>query len=210
MFSSGSRSSRLRGSAADIGGKKGSKLLHYFRKVKNLADTLCAIGTPLRDDEVISYMLAGLGPEFDSLVTSVTTCVDPMSLSELYAHMLSFELRLEQNNSVYQVPSANQANRNSYRTNWKGDRGRGRGNKIPGGSPNGKSSTPRSNLVHGGQKPTCQVCGKVGHDALRCYHRFDHTYQADENRVAAAAASSYDRPNRYLCHGATTTTSLMI
>ncbi|KAJ0959795.1 hypothetical protein J5N97_000505 [Dioscorea zingiberensis] len=121
MFSSGSRARtmqiRLQLSTLQ---KKDLRVTDYFRKVKNLADTLCAIGTPLRDDEVISYILAGLGPEFDSLVTSVTTRVDPMSLSDLYAHMLSFELRLEHNNSVYQVPSANQANRNSYRTNGKG------------------------------------------------------------------------------------------
>lgn len=42
--------------------KKDLSVADYFLKVKNLADTLCAIGTPLRDDEVISYMLAGLGP----------------------------------------------------------------------------------------------------------------------------------------------------
>ncbi|KAH7670249.1 RNA-directed DNA polymerase protein [Dioscorea alata] len=49
---------------------------------------------------------------------------------------------------------------------------------------------PRSTPAHGGQRPTCQVCDKVGHDALRCYHRFDHTYEADENHIPASTASS--------------------
>lgn len=70
----------------------------YINKGKRLADTLASIGQPLRDEEVISYLLYGLGEEYDSLVTSVTTHIDVVSLSDLYAHLLAFELRLEQRN----------------------------------------------------------------------------------------------------------------
>lgn len=41
----------------------------YFQRMKSLVDTLSAIGLPLWEDEVISYILAGLGPYYDSLVT---------------------------------------------------------------------------------------------------------------------------------------------
>ena len=27
-------------------------------------------------------------------------------------------------------------------------------------------------------RPTCQVCHKVGHNALDCYHQYDHAYQS--------------------------------
>jgi hypothetical protein len=50
----------------------------YFNRVKNLADNLTAIGAPLRDDEVVAYILTGLPEEYDSLVTSVTTQAEPM------------------------------------------------------------------------------------------------------------------------------------
>lgn len=32
-----------------------------------------------------------------------------------------------------------------------------------------------------------RVCGKYGHDALRCYHCFNHSYQSEEVRSAVAA-----------------------
>lgn len=120
--------------------------------------------------------------------------------------MMSFELHLEHNNSVYHMSSGNQANKISYCANGRGSQGRGRGNNngITSSNPNGKSSVPRSISEQGGKRPICQVCGKVGHDALCCYHHFDHTYQADENRVAVAATSSYAiDPNYYADTGAT-------
>jgi hypothetical protein len=65
--------------------KKGdSTVTEYFQKFKSLA----AAGQPLNDFELVSFLLAGLGSEFDPFVTSVTTRVDPLSLEELYAHLL--------------------------------------------------------------------------------------------------------------------------
>ena len=40
--------------------------------MKTLADTLAAIGQPLREEEIISYVLARLGPNYDALVTSLS------------------------------------------------------------------------------------------------------------------------------------------
>lgn len=33
-----------------------------------------------------------------------------------------------------------------------------------------------------GNKPICQVCGKAGHIAVKCYHRFDMSFQGGETR----------------------------
>ena len=75
--------------------KSGSLISNYFQKFKGLADTLAAAGQPLNDFEIVSYLLAGLGPEYDPFVTSVTTRVDPLSIDELYDHLLAHENRLE-------------------------------------------------------------------------------------------------------------------
>ncbi|KAJ0971876.1 hypothetical protein J5N97_019835 [Dioscorea zingiberensis] len=63
--------------------KKELSVADYFNKVKSLTDTLSAIGQPLQEEEIISYMLAGLASDFDPLVTSVTTRTDPISLNDL-------------------------------------------------------------------------------------------------------------------------------
>jgi hypothetical protein len=60
--------------------KKDLCIAEYFRKVKCLADTLAAIGKRLKDEELIAYMLHGLGPGYDPLVTSITLPSKSMAL----------------------------------------------------------------------------------------------------------------------------------
>ena len=77
--------------------KKGdSSVADYFHKFTHLTDTLAAVDQPLPPHEALSFLLAGLSSDYDSLVTSVKTQVHPMSLEDLYGHMLSHELRLAQ------------------------------------------------------------------------------------------------------------------
>lgn len=64
----------------------------YFAKMKTLADTMASVGQPLRDEELISYILAGLDANYNPLVTSITTRADTMSLNDVYAHLLTFEM----------------------------------------------------------------------------------------------------------------------
>jgi hypothetical protein len=83
--------------------------------MKQLADTLAAIGKPLSEDEVVAYILVGLGPDYDALVTSLTTRNDDLTLDEVYAHLLSFEQRHEQHDVELTLvtggPSANYSGR---------------------------------------------------------------------------------------------------
>ncbi|KAJ0962959.1 hypothetical protein J5N97_028081 [Dioscorea zingiberensis] len=188
--------------------KKDLSVTDYFHRVKNLADTLSAIGQPLQEEEIISYMLAGLGSDYDPLVTSVTTRTDTISLNDVYAHLMSYELRMEHHNTSFQIPvtgsAANVATRNNNRGgSGSRSRGRGRGRSTPNRgvfSSRGISNFPRSNT-----RPVCQICGKIGHDALRCYQRFDHSYQPEDTHLAALATTpSYPiDPNWYTDTGAT-------
>ena len=72
--------------------KKELSVADYYNKVKNLADTLSVIGQPLQEEEIISYMLAKLDYEYDALVTSISTRTNPIFLTNLYTHMLSYEI----------------------------------------------------------------------------------------------------------------------
>lgn len=203
--------------------KSGSSIPDYFQKIKGLADTLAAAGQPLNDFEIGSYILAGLGPEYDPFVTSVTTRVDPLTVDELYGHLLAHESRLEQHAlpTTESFPSAHLASKQSRGrgtyagprrgfTNSsaarqpsysRGHRGRGRGGRPP-------SSPFSASLQHDGTgpvRPTCQVCNKIGHTALHCYNRFNHAYHGEQSTPPAAflTAPSFNDYNWYPDTGAT-------
>jgi hypothetical protein len=44
---------------------------------------LATIDEPLKVSKVVSYILAGLSTDYDSLVISITTRIDPVSLEDL-------------------------------------------------------------------------------------------------------------------------------
>ncbi|KAJ0963639.1 hypothetical protein J5N97_028761 [Dioscorea zingiberensis] len=123
--------------------KKELSVLDYFNKMKGLADTLVAIGQPLRDEEVITYILTGLDSDFDPFVTSITTRTDPMSLNDLYVHLLSYEMCMELKNSAFQMSgsSANSVARSNQGGRERG-RGRGKGGQQPGNFTRGNESKP--------------------------------------------------------------------
>jgi histone deacetylase 1/2 len=201
MFASSSRAKvmQIRMQLSTIQ-KKDLSITNYYNKVKHLSDTLTAVGKRLQDDELIAYLLRGLGPDYEPLVTSITTRVDTMSISDVYAHMLDFETRQEYYNSFSQVTSANNVNRSSGR----GRGGRGRGGRGGGGGRSQGAQVTRPQKVQSAgasDKPLCQICHKPNHDALQCWHRFDNTYQAEDTVKQAAAATS--DANWYVDTGAT-------
>lgn len=70
-----------------------SSVADYFVKMKGLADEMTSEGRKLEDEELVSYILTGLGDDFDAVVTSVTARVEPISVHELYTQLISYEQR---------------------------------------------------------------------------------------------------------------------
>jgi hypothetical protein len=96
MFASQARSRVLQIHYQLATSKKGSaSITEYFQSFKALCDNLAAAGQHLNDFERTSYFLAGLGSDYDPFVTSITTRLDPLSLDEIYGHLLAHEMRIE-------------------------------------------------------------------------------------------------------------------
>jgi hypothetical protein len=75
--------------------QKGSSMAaEYVFKLKSLADGMASAGKKLDDEELISYVLAGLDYEYNSLVSSIAAWVKPITFGELYSQFLAFETRL--------------------------------------------------------------------------------------------------------------------
>jgi hypothetical protein len=152
--------------------KKGdSSIADYFHKFTHLTDTLAAVNQPLPPHEALSFLLAGLGSEYDSLVTSVKTQLHPMSLEDLYGHMLGHELRLAQNQPTVDLSnvSANFTNKGfstrggcggRFTSNYNSNRGGRRSNF------HSNRSKGRGRQNFSSNRPVCQVCQKLGHVAL--------------------------------------------
>lgn len=67
----------------------------YYSKMRGNAVEMAAAGKKLDDDDVISYILAGLDSDYNSLVENISSRTDAVTLSDLYAQFLSTESRLE-------------------------------------------------------------------------------------------------------------------
>lgn len=63
--------------------------------MKALADEIATAGKAIDDDELIGYILNGLNSDYNPFVSSMST-KDSISLSDLYAQLLSFESRINQ------------------------------------------------------------------------------------------------------------------
>jgi hypothetical protein len=57
--------------------------LYYKLGILHIADELAAAGHAVPEDEQVSFILAGLGAEYDSLVAAIGVMTSKISLSEL-------------------------------------------------------------------------------------------------------------------------------
>lgn len=71
--------------------KKDMSVAEYFHKMKTLADTLAAIGAPVADEELIDYILNGLGSQFAAIAASMTVFNQKVTLTDFYSMLLTFE-----------------------------------------------------------------------------------------------------------------------
>ena len=188
--------------------KENLTITEYVGKMKALGDNVTSAGTPLGDEELVQYVLAGLDMEYNPIVSAVLTRVESISINELYSQLLSFEQRLDLL-SGGSNSSANSASRGGRGGGYRGGNrsGRSRGGRTPGGrsASRGPNNGNRSNN-NGARRntgPRCQVCFKPNHTAAECWHRFDEDYVPDERHVAAAASSYNVDTNWYTDTGST-------
>ncbi|KAM6585304.1 hypothetical protein CsatB_012306 [Cannabis sativa] len=180
--------------------KKGSMTIdEYMLKMKGFVDSLRAAGNPVSEDQLILYILAGVGSEYESVVVNLTSR-DHLSLQEVQYMLQNHEMRLEINASTPVLdltnPMANLAqfkkpgqsgNNSNGRPPQPPNRGRGRGNY----SNRGRGSNNNSRVI-------CQLCGRPGHTVIKCYRRFDISYSGPEEN-----SSIESQPQAYIASPST-------
>ena len=89
--------------------KKGSSTIEdYVLKMKTLANSLMASSQQIPDDELILYILSGLGPEFESVVMNLTS-KEYVTLPEVQYMLQTHEMRLESLNAATVIDISNSA-----------------------------------------------------------------------------------------------------
>lgn len=76
--------------------KKGNLSVHeYILKMKQIVDGLSSAGQLLSDDDLVLYILGGLGLEYESVVVNLTSRQDKITMQEVQFMLQSQELTLE-------------------------------------------------------------------------------------------------------------------
>ncbi|KAF8391041.1 hypothetical protein HHK36_023341 [Tetracentron sinense] len=192
-----------------------SSLSDYIRVFKNICDDLAAIGKPLDDKKKVFWLLNGLGVEYKSFITTMLKPPTP-SYKEIIPLLQSHETWISthetqqpNNQTVAFVTQRGRGSPNRGRYNNFSSRGRGftqmshmdKGNYIPNQPPTGKNPNKKSELnisknggkfFDSGSLPTCQICEKRGHVALKCWYRFNQSFAPDDVPQALAAMTISD------------------
>ena len=167
--------------------KKGSTTIHgYYTKMKTTLDALRAAENNMNDEDFVLCLIAGLGSEYDSIVSTINAQPKGTSLSDMYGMLLSHENRIEYQHSVSLMDyQANLAyHRGNQSRNWQpnfnfggnnnnyGERSTGSSNgKQPGGNNFNQAMNPSNKFK--GKNPTnekepkrpCQICFRKNHTA---------------------------------------------
>ncbi|KAK1645128.1 hypothetical protein QYE76_062933 [Lolium multiflorum] len=184
----------------------------YMHKVKAMADAMTAVGSPLRDDEIIDYMLTGLGSPFNPIVASLNVITTPVTTASFYSMVLNFEaLQLSQQAENEEWTSSANATMRSHAPSRPYVQGTGRpsGGRPSGGYPQqqqqgqggqGGQDHRRPNGGGGGGntgntgrrrwRPRCQICKNSGHEAPDCRQRFNQDYCSGNPRSGNSASTS--------------------
>jgi len=94
----------------------------YSIKVKNLADALTSIGTPVDDEDLVAVTLNGLGKDYSQFCTSIVVQETFPDFQDLITLLISEEMK------IVGTSSNGRSQENAFYSNT--NRGRGRGGKT--------------------------------------------------------------------------------
>lgn len=141
-------------------------------------DALAAIGKEVDVEDHITYILVGLGSEYESMISVITAHTDDIGVQEVMALLLTHENRIESKakfvNSAGSVSSANLMTQSSHPSESDTPKQNNQFNSSSNfnnrGRGGGRSNSGGRSWNNNRNKPQCQYCFKFGHTAIKCYY----------------------------------------
>ncbi|XP_020971692.1 uncharacterized protein LOC110268917 [Arachis ipaensis] len=172
----------------------------YLKKIRDIVDSMASIGYTLFLEDHISAITDGLNEDYALYLSIVMEKSESITLIEAEALLLGHEKMIERFEKIalgtiqeHYTQSSSSLPRPPNTTNYVPRRGR-----------EGKSSN-RVRFTNSDSRPICQVCGRTGHTALLCFHRFNQQYQASSSNAKIPTQSkllppptTYHNPRAYM------------
>ncbi|XP_010463337.1 PREDICTED: uncharacterized protein LOC104744006 [Camelina sativa] len=170
--------------------KKEKSLSTYCREFKSICDSLSSICKPVDESMKIFGFLNGLGREYDPIATVIHSSlskVSPPTFNDIVSEVQGFDSKLQSydDSSLFQPSQRGRGGRFGQNRGRGGYTTRGRG-----------FSQHQSVSPSQGQRPICQICGRIGHTAIKCYNRFDNNYHTEVPTPAFASLQVSDDSGR--------------
>lgn len=170
--------------------KKTQKTMaEYLSEVKSVCDQLDSIRCPVSDQEMIYGAPSRLDKEYESICTVMEHFMDSvpeMSFEDAVFKLVNFDDKLKVYSQAPEVTphlafhtDRGYSNRVRGYYNNRGIRSRGSGDSGS-YSTRGRRFHQQFSGSNSTNRPQCQICGRLGHTAVRCYNRFDQNYQSAE------------------------------
>lgn len=149
--------------------------------------------------------LHGLGRDYEPIKTitesKMDSCPTP-TFEDIIPRFTSYDDRLRSYASQSTITPRLAFYTDRDRNQYYRSRGRNQGRERGSFSTRGRgfhqhvgSSTSSSVSSVDSDMPVCQICGRLGHNVLRCWHKFDNIYQHDDMPSALAALRITDVSN---------------
>nr|AAC67200.1 putative retroelement pol polyprotein [Arabidopsis thaliana] len=184
--------------------KRDKSMDEYLKDLKTICDQLASVGSPVTEKMKIFAALNGLGREYEPIKTTIENSMDALpgpSLEDVIPKLTGYDDRLQgyleetavSPHVAFNITTSDDSNASGYFNAY--NRGKGKSNRGRNSfSTRGRgfhqqisSTNSSSGSQSGGTSVVCQICGKMGHPALKCWHRFNNSYQYEELPRALAA-----------------------
>ena len=178
--------------------KDSMSMNEFLLKIRGIVDLLGLVGHNVTVKEHIEALFDGLPDEYENFIMNFDLRNKEPTIAEVESLLLNQEARFEKKASKLSAQSLTQLNANlagvtmSEQKRFSSSHTTGRGNHSSSPSSRG-GFTPGPGRGRGrshgrgnwSNKPRCQLCGKLGHVVLQCYHRFDQSFQGPTQNFAS-------------------------
>ncbi|PKU62451.1 Retrovirus-related Pol polyprotein from transposon TNT 1-94 [Dendrobium catenatum] len=175
---------------------KNLSMQQYLTQIKTIVDSIAASGSKIDPEDIILHILNGLPASYNSFKAVIRTYPIPLDLDNLYSMLCSEEINVSQ--ELAKDNSTATGNTALYSNSYNSNKGRMQKRFIK-----NKPQQPVQNSINpvtvqpstvNNSRPTCQICGKIGHIAINCWHRCNFKY-APTNTRSPQALQAQTIPN---------------